>query len=343
MKILVYGINYHPELTGIGKYTGELCSWFAARGHQVEVVTAMPYYPGWEIEGEYKDKRWFTERINGVKVRRAPLYVTRRINARKRIVHEFSFLLSSLVQWFRPFFRRYDVVISVYPPLVIGIYPFIYHAIHRRPWFFHVQDLQVDAAKELGMIRNRLVLNGLFTIERFFLRQATRVGSISPGMKRKLLAKGIPESKYIDLPNWVDTDFIHPANKDEALKRTLGFDVEDRLVLYSGNIGEKQGLELIIEVAERARTISGLHFVLAGEGAAKERLKTQVTRLGLSNVHFLPLMPYSALTRFMNIADIHLVLQKKRSFGSSAPFQVKYHFVGGRISDCFRGERYDLV
>lgn len=332
MKILVYGINYHPELTGIGKYTGELCSWFAARGHQVEVVTAMPYYPGWEIEGEYKDKRWFTERINGVKVRRAPLYVTRRINARKRIVHEFSFLLSSLVQWFRPFFRRYDVVISVYPPLVIGIYPFIYHAIHRKPWFFHVQDLQVDAAKELGMIRNRLVLNGLFSIERFFLRQATRVGSISPGMKRKLLAKGIPESKYIDLPNWVDTDFIHPANKDEALKRTLGFDVEDRLVLYSGNIGEKQGLELIIEVAERARTISGLHFVLAGEGAAKERLKTQVTRLGLSNVRFLPLMPYSALTRFMNIADIHLVLQKKEASDLVLPSKLNTILSAGGLA-----------
>ncbi len=332
MRILVYGINYHPELTGIGKYTGELCAWFAERGHHVEVVTAMPYYPGWEVEREYKGKKWFTEEISGVCVRRSPLYVSTRINAKKRIVHEFSFLLSSLVQWIRPLWTRYDVVISIYPPLVIGLYPYIYKLIHKRPWVFHIQDLQVDAAKELGMIKNSFVLNCLFSIERFFLNQAARVGSISPGMKQKILNKGVAEEKYIHLPNWVDTGFIYPTAKDERLKKELGFGPEDRLILYSGNMGEKQGLELVIEVAEQMRAIPHLHFLMAGEGASRERLEEQVKKMQLANVHFLPLMPYSELTRFMNIADAHLVLQKREASDLVLPSKLNTILSAGGLA-----------
>jgi colanic acid biosynthesis glycosyl transferase WcaI len=313
MKILVYGINYHPELTGIGKYTGEMCAWLAAQGHQVEVITAMPYYPQWKIDDQYVDKKWFTETVQQVKVRRSPLFVSQKVNSKNRIIHEFSFLLSSKLHWIASLFRKYDVVISIYPPLIVGVFPLLYRLIHRKPWVFHIQDLQVDAAKELGMIKNKFILNTLFRIEKFFLRKSTRISSISPGMKKKILNKGFPESKYLNLPNWVDTVFIRPMPVEQSLRSRLGFGLEEKIVLYSGNLGEKQGLEIIIQAAELLQNIGNLRIVIAGEGAAKRRLEELTKNKQLKNIYFMSLMPYQDLPAFLNMADIHLVLQKKEA------------------------------
>jgi len=346
MKILVYGINYHPELTGIGKYTGEMCAWLAAQGHQVEVITAMPYYPQWKIDSKYKGNKWFTETIQQVTVRRTPLYVTQKVNAKNRIIHEFSFLISSKLHWFSSLFRKYDVVISIYPPLIIGLFPLIYRLIHKKPWVFHIQDLQVDAAKELGMIKNPLILSLLFKLEKYFLRNSTRISSISPGMKRKILSKGFPESKYLSLPNWVDTVFIKPMPLEESLKFKLGFNPEEKIVLYSGNLGEKQGLEIIIQAAEQLKNTNNLRFVIAGEGPAKTRLQEMATDKQLKNIYFMSLMPYQDLPAFLNMADIHLVLQKKEASDLVLPSKLSTILSVGGVSvvSAVHGTTlYDLV
>lgn len=332
MKILVYGINYHPELTGIGKYTGEMCAWLAAQGHQVEVITAMPYYPQWKIDKQYEGKKWFTETIQNVTIRRSPLYVTQKVNAKNRIIHEFSFLISSKLHWITSLFRKYDVVISVYPPLIIGLFPLIYNFIHKKPWVFHIQDLQVDAAKELGMIKNPLILKILFKLEKYFLHHSTRISSISPGMKRKILSKGFPESKYLSLPNWVDTVFIKPMPPEQSLRTRLGFGIEEKIVLYSGNLGEKQGLEIIIQAAELLKDKAHLRFVIAGEGAAKSRLEEMAKEKQLRNIFFMSLMPYKDLPAFLNTADIHLVLQKKEASDLVLPSKLSTILSVGGVS-----------
>jgi len=121
MKILICGINYAPDLTGIGKYTGEMGSWLAKNGHTVEVITGMPYYPQWQINSTYKKRWWHKEYIDGVKVYRCPLYVPRKVSSFKRIVHEFSFVLSTLPVWIKKLFSpKYDIVISISPPFSFG-------------------------------------------------------------------------------------------------------------------------------------------------------------------------------------------------------------------------------
>lgn len=346
MKILVYGINYYPELTGIGKYTGEMCEWLVAKGHKVEVITAMPYYPSWKVQDNYQGKKWHSEQINGVKVNRVPIYVTQKVNAKTRIFHELSFFISSKVFWLKKIFTRYDIVISIYPPLVIGLFPYFYKVFHNKPWIFHVQDLQVDAANELGMIKSPFILNLLLKLEKLFLSKADRVSSISAGMKNKILKKGIPESKYLNLPNWVDTDFIRPLPQNESLKEELGFKEEDKIVLYSGNLGEKQGLEMIIKVAEKLKSLKNVIFVLAGEGAAKKRLQVMAESMKLENVRFLSLMPYNKLTRFMNMADLHLVLQKKEAADLVLPSKLNTILAAGGVVIVSASESstlYDLV
>src|SRR5690606_22871706 len=133
---------------------------------------------------------------------------------------------------------------SVTPPFHLGFYALLYAKLRGAKLITHIQDLQVDAAKELGMIRNRLLLKLMFKIEKFLLNSSDAVSSISLGMKKKILAKGIPESKYIMFPNWVDEQAIKPLPPEQSLRTEWGIPLDDKVVLYSGNLGEKQGLEI---------------------------------------------------------------------------------------------------
>jgi colanic acid biosynthesis glycosyl transferase WcaI len=311
MKILIYGINYTPELTGIGKYTGEMGAWLAKNDNEVDVITAMPYYPQWEKASSYKGKIWLTEYIAGARVKRCPLYVPKNVTGVTRMIHEFSFLLSSSFYWIKALFRSYDVIITPYPPLIIGFWPFIYKIFYpKATWVFHIQDLQVDAARELGLIKNQKLLLVLTKLELFWLKKADRISSISQGMKTRILDKGVPKEKYIMLPNWAETEIVKPMTKEMSMRQELNIGEEKKVVLYSGNLGEKQGVDMIIDAAATFNQPDVL-FVIAGEGAAKVRLQEYAHKKNVSNVLFLPLQPYSKLASFLAIADIHLVLQKK--------------------------------
>lgn len=312
MNILIYGINYTPDLTGIGKYTGEMGAWLAKKGHKVEAITAMPYYPKWKVELPYKGKFWHTEIIAGVHVKRCPLYVPGKVTGKTRIIHEFSFLLSSSVFWLKALFKHYDTLITPYPPLVIGIWPWLYKIFHPKTvWVFHIQDLQVDAARELGLIKNKRFLGLLQKTERFWLNKADRVSSISEGMKQRILLKGIPESKYIMLPNWAETAIIKPLNKMQSMRSELDIAQDAKVILYSGNLGEKQGVHIIVDAARQLQTFPNLLFLIAGDGAFKDRLQNYATENHVTNIKFLSLQPYNKLASFLATADIHLVVQKK--------------------------------
>jgi colanic acid biosynthesis glycosyl transferase WcaI len=311
MKILIYGINYSPELTGIGKYTGEMAEWLAANGHKVTVITAFPYYPEWAIHEKYKGKMWFQETINGVKVIRCPLYVPAQVTSVKRIIHEFSFLLGVFPVWFASLFRsKADLVFSIAPPFHLGLLPLLYAKIRKVAFISHIQDLQVDAAKDLGMIKSKAFLNIMFAIERFILRKSTRVSSISEGMKKKILAKNVDPAKFLMFPNWVDEEVIKPLGKEESLRNEFGLSMNDKVILYSGNLGEKQGLEIIINVAQSFADNEEVKFVICGSGGAKEKLTKLADDAQLKNVLFFPLQPYEKLSNLLAIADLHLVLQK---------------------------------
>ncbi|MFL5731032.1 MAG: WcaI family glycosyltransferase [Cytophagaceae bacterium] len=332
LKLLVYGINYSPELIGIGKYTGEMCQWLAARGHEVEVITAMPYYPEWKTHDKYRGRFHFTEIIEGVKVHRCPIYVPKNVKGSTRVLHDFSFMISSAWFWLGSLFKSYDAVITIYPPLVSGLFPSLYKLIRRKPMIFHIQDLQVDAARELNIIRSKFFLAILEKTEKLWIRQASYVSSISEGMKERILRKGVPAEKYLDIPNWVDTDKIKPQAKDMKYLQELGFSKTDKIVLYSGSIGEKQGLEMILEVAEALKERKDVFFVLAGEGMMKEKLQKDALKKGLSNMKFLPLQPYEKLSRFLSIADLHLVLQKKAASDLVMPSKLTGILAAGGIA-----------
>lgn len=330
MRILVFGINYAPELTGIGKYTGEMCEWLAGHGHEVNMITAMPYYPEWTIHPSHKGKWWHTEIINKVKVHRCPLYVPKEVSAIKRIIHEFTFLLSSLVYWLKFFFgKKQDVVICIVPAFHLGFMSLLYSKLRGVKMIYHVQDLQVDAAKQLDLIKNKFFLNLLFKMEHLILKHSNYVSTISKGMLNKILQKGIPESKYFLLYNWVDTQHIKPLPKEQSLRGRLGLTPNDKVVIYSGNLGEKQGLEIIVEAATG---LADVNFLIFGSGGGKEKLLELVKSSGVSNVSFHPFLPYSELPNLLATGDIHLVLQKSSAADLVMPSKLTSILAAGGCS-----------
>lgn len=310
MNILVYGINFYPELTGIGKYTGDMC-FELARKHDVSMISAFPYYPNWKVQAPYSNRWWKKEVIRGVKVIRCPLFVPEKVSSIKRILHECSFLFSSSFALLSLLFKPIDVVVCIVTPFHLGIPARLFSWFKRVPMVYHIQDLQVNAARDLKMIQNEWLLQKLEKAERWILKQTDITATISMGMIAKIKEKGISTDKIVFFPNWVDTQFIHPLSQSESLKQEWGFKNEDCIILYSGNLGEKQGLEMIVDIAYQMRNNLNLHFVIVGNGGMKHRLQATVQEKELNNIHFFPLQPYEKLSALLAIADLHLVLQKR--------------------------------
>lgn len=311
MNLLIYGINYAPELTGIGKYTGEMGAWLQKNGNQVNVVTGFPYYPQWKVQKPYRGWFWKREKIAGVSVTRCPVYVPEQPSAIKRIIHEFSFLLTSSIALFTFLFKPIDRMVCVVTPFHLGIPARLFAWIKGVPMIYHVQDLQVDAARDLKMIRQPWLLRAMEKAELWILKKTDVVSTISQGMIDKIKAKGISDEKIAMFPNWVDSQFIYPLDKKDSLRETFNYTSSDRIVMYSGNLGEKQGLDQIIEVARELSDQKDLYFLIVGEGGIKNKLIALAEKYKLTNVNFLPLQPYEQLAALLATADLHLVLQKK--------------------------------
>lgn len=332
MRVLVFGINYAPELTGIGKYTGEMCAWLTGKGHEVSVVSAMPYYPEWEVHNFYKKKKWHKETLEGVSVYRCPIYIPKEPSSLKRILHELSFQVSLIPHYFRLLFsRKHDLVLCIAPPFHLGFLPMLYAKLRGAKLIYHIQDLQVDAARDLNMIKNKTFLKFMLFCERFLLKNSNVVSSISEGMISKILVKGISREKILLFPNWVDTDAVKPLPKEQSLREQFGLSYNDKVVLYSGNLGEKQGLDLIIEVANHLKDLKDLKFVICGSGGAKESLIALTEKYHLNNVFFFDLQPYDKLSALLATGDLHLVLQKSSASDLVMPSKLTSILAAGAV------------
>lgn len=340
VRILLYSYNYTPEKTGIGKFNGEWAEWLAARGHDVTVITSNPYYPEWKVSAPFDDKQWSdTGSVRtgpgSIRIMRTPMYIPKKLSGSKRILIDLSFILSSMVSWFKCIFQpRFDLVITICPPTLSGFWGYTFKFLKGSRWLIHVQDLQVDAAVHLGMLKNRLLIKFLTGLEKFFLNKATFVSSISDGMMWNILNKGISKEKYHMIPNWVDTTKIRPLSDEQRreAKRSYGIDPDLKVILYSGNMGEKQGLEIIPELAELFRDRPDVCFILCGEGALKETLKNKVAARNTPRVKFLPLQSLEHFPLLIGMADIHLIPQKKAAGDLVLPSKLTGILSAGGVS-----------
>lgn len=338
MRILIYGLNYSPELTGIGKYTGEMSGWLAQRGHEVRVVTAPPYYPAWRIREDYRGNWYRTERVPGQPVvYRCPLYVPERPTGLRRIAHLVSFMLGSLPVMLWQTFWRPEVAFTVEPTFFCApITLFVGKSAGAACWL-HVQDFEVDAAFELGLLPSQgPVHDAALRTEKFFTFAFDRVSGISSRMVDRALAKGIPPCRVGLFPNWVDVSEIYPldpsASRSNVFRQELASRIPDIdrkvILLYSGNMGAKQGLELLAPLAESFADDPRVHFLLCGDGAFRKQLEKLVSHR--HNVTLLPLQPLDRLNQLLNLADIHLLPQRASAADLVMPSRLSAMLASGR-------------
>ncbi len=328
MRILLYGINYAPELTGIGRYTGEMAEWLAARGHEVRVVTAPPYYPAWRVEEGYRGWRFAKEWLNGVRVWRCPLWVPSSPSGLKRLLHLGSFALSSFGVMLRQARWRPDWVWVVEPPFFAAPAALLAARLAKAKAWLHVQDFEVDAAFELGLLNGRSARRWVEAAERWLLRRFDRISTISPKMRTRLLDKCVVSHRAMLFPNWVDVEAIFPLDRPSDFRRELGLSENAVVALYSGNMGSKQGLELLAETAARLVDQDDLVFVFCGDGAGRAELMSACQ--SLPNVRFLNLQPIDQLNELLNLADIQLLPQRADAADLVMPSKLTGMLASGR-------------
>ena len=308
MRILILGINYWPEETGIGAFTTYRAEYLASLGHDVTVCTTFPYYPEWKVAAAYAGRLVSGETRNGVRILRSYAYVPSRVTSVKRVLHEASFIASSLARAL--FQAKPDLLLVVSPPLGLAVNAFVLSRLWRIPYVFDVEDLQPDAAAELGMLP-KPVLSLMYKVERFAYRHAALVSTITAGMQNRIIEKGVPAARTALFEPRSDSS-LASLSSDEGLAFRRKFSLEGKFIVsHSGNMGVKQGLGVILDAAALNQNDESTVFLIVGDGAVRSQIQERAKQLELGNVRFLPLLESTEFRGFLNASDICLVTQQR--------------------------------
>jgi len=344
MKILVYSANFAPEPTGIGKYSGEMAAWLAARGHEVRAVAAPPYYPFWRLSRDYRWPPYRREQWKGVDIWRAPLWVPASPGSgAKRILHLLSFAILSFPVMLRQAFWAPDLVICVAPALVCAPTAMLTARLCGARSWLHIQDFEVDVAFRMGLLKGNLLQRIILRMERSLLHRFDIVSSISGRMVERLLQKGVPHERIRYFANWVDVAHVKPTSGSSSYRKRLGIAPDAVVVLFSGTLGGKQGLMAIPAVATLLAARDDIVFVICGDGMMKPALET--ASASLPNVRFLPLQPSGRLGELLCTADIHLLPQTLGAADLVLPSKLSGMLASGRpvIATCLVGTELESV
>jgi colanic acid biosynthesis glycosyl transferase WcaI len=327
MRVLILSINYWPEVTGIGAFTTYRAEHLAAAGHDVEVCTTFPYYPSWKVPPEYSGKLGLTEVRNGVRVVRSYAYIPNPVTSLRRILFETSFVIGVTLRALLR--KRPDVLLVVSPPLGLTAPAILLTHLWGVPYVFDVEDLQPDSAADLGMLPGWAV-RILYKLESAAYRHARLVTTLTPSMRRLIVAKGLAENKVELLEPRMD-DSLKDLQSEEGSAFRRKYDLGEKfLVTHSGNMGVKQGLDVILDAAALSRADDSMLFLCVGDGADCERIKRRAAQLDLGNVRFLPLLDEKEFRGLLAASDVCLVTQQQAVSEIAFPSKIVTYLAAGR-------------
>lgn len=330
MKIQLIGINYAPEIISTAVYSTGLAENFAIAGHEVVVITAQPYYPEWKVKNgwpKYGYKSEISE--TGVSVLHCPLYVPAEPTGKKRILHHLSFALTAMpVALWKAFRNQPDIVFVVAPSLLSGPVGYLAAKVGRAPSWLHIQDFEVEAAFATGLIKETSRLGKIAKkFESWTLKRFDRISTISKPMIQKLREKDLPADRIYELRNWANLSIVQPVEGVSPLKAELGIETE-YVILYSGNLANKQGLEIIPEIAKLLSHREDVTIAVCGEGPMKTKLQQMSD--GLETISFFPLQPLERLSDLLGMADVHLLPQIADAADLVLPSKLTNMLASGR-------------
>jgi colanic acid biosynthesis glycosyl transferase WcaI len=320
MRILLLTTYFRPESAANAVLMTQLAEELTEQGHRVTVITAMPHYDKNRIWDEYRGRLWMRERRGEINIHRVYIYVPpHKTSLVGRLLNYASFnLLSTLAGLMA---GKHDVLLVPSPPLTNGVFGFVISRLRGMPFIYNVQDLYPDVAVRLGILKNPRVIRFFEAMERFVYHKAAGVSVISDDMRRNLMGKGVPEDKLVIIPNFVNTEFVKPLPRKNCFSQEQQFD--DKFVaLFAGNVGLSQGLEIVIEAAERLKDIPDLLFAIVGDGSAKAGLVAEAEKRGLHNIRFLPWQPYERVPELYSAADVCLATLRRGITEDSVPSKL---------------------
>ena len=329
LRLIVLCPHFEPDMAPTGVVMTRIVHELAARGHELHVVTSLPWYRKHQVESGWAGALWRVEKTNWGSISRVqPFAGKTKSNLLRRAVGFvlFSYFVGLRALFTGRFWRRVDGVLAMSPPLTLGLIGWHTKLFRGGKLVFNIQDVFPDAAIETGAISNQRVIAAASWLERVSYQRSDSVVLLSDDLannvQRKLEQKFHKRIKVI--PNFVDTQAIVPMSRLTNYRRELGID-ESLVVMYAGNVGFSQSLELLLEAA---RVLPEVMFVINGEGAARNSLEAKASTL--NNVKFGDYQDVSRLSEVLATGDLHVV-PLRRGLGSvSVPSKTYSILAAGR-------------
>jgi len=336
MKLTVLCPHFAPDVSPTGEVMTSIARELVQRGHHLHIVTALPWYQHHAIEPGWDGQLVRHERTEWGRVTRVHPFPTDKTNipARALAFGGFTVLaaLEAAVARDRP-----DLVLSMSPPLSLGLAGWAVARSRRVPFVFNIQDVFPDVAIELGLLKGARAIKAARRLERTSYRRSDAVTVLSDELAdnvRTKITNGLhgaaadaQAAKVRVIPNFVDTEWIEPRERDNSYRTEYGL-TGKRVVMYAGNVGLSQSLELIIDAAIALANEPDIAFVINGGGAAKPELVRRAA--GLDNVHFIDMQPKPRLPEVLAAADLHVVPLKRGLAWSSVPSKLYSILAAGR-------------
>lgn len=339
MKILLLTQWFDPEPTFKGlAFAKEL----KRQGHDVQVLTGFPNYPGGKIYDGYKLRLYQREEIEGISILRVALYPNHDSSALKRILNYISFAFMAML--FGIFAtKKADVIYAYHPPLTVGVAAVFIKLFRRTPIVYDIQDMWPDTLKATGMLNNNKILNIIGLVCKLVYRFVDHIVVLCPGFKKLLIERNVPKEKISVIYNWCDEQGLTQAEPAKLEYRQF---MQNKFnIVFAGNMGKAQALDIILEVAKNLQDFPDIQFVFVGGGTETDRLKQRSINEGIPNAIFIPRMPMAEVGGVLELSNLLLVhLKKDPLFEITVPSKTQaYMAMGKPILMAVAGDAAELV
>lgn len=335
MKLLLFCPHFRPDLhAATGEVMTQLTEALADRGHEISVVTSLPWYRGHKVDPAWSGRPWRREKTAWGQIVRVWPFPTNKTNIPARALGFAG--MTSLAAGLGLTLGRHDLVMAMSPPVFLGDAAWLVSKRFGIPLVFNVQDIFPDIAVELGAMGEGRALELARRHEASLYRRADAVTVLSEdqakNVRSKLAVDHAPVSvttaaKVRVIHNFVDLQRIVPTERENAYRQRHGL-VGKKVVMYSGNVGLSQTFELVRGAAERLAADPSVVFVINGEGAARSGVDSWAR--GMENVLTVDFGPREEIVDILGAADLHLVLLKRGLAKSSTPSKLYSILAAGR-------------
>lgn len=319
MKILFLTDNFPPEVNAPASRTYDHCKEWVKMGTDVTVITCAPNFPQGKVYDGYKNSLYSTELLDGIKVIRVWTYIVANEGFIKRTLDYISYSVSSFIAGL---FVKTDLIVATSPQFFTALSGRTLSFWKRKPWIMEVRDLWPESIKNVGAMKDNLFIRYFEKEEMKCYRSASKIVVVTDSFKKKLIQRGIDETKIYVVKNGVDRSLFMPMVKDREIIDRLK--LQDKCVIgYIGTHGMAHKLDFILKCAKQLEEKSRYHFLLIGNGAKRQELLVLKNELNCSNVTMLESVPKQEVKRYISVLDICLInLRKSELFTTVIPSKI---------------------